>query len=75
METTNRLKNEKKIQNSFFIRKILRQAKIPWYRVKYKLLNEQDFVRFTRAAGELSNRFDCLKIITDDIHMFFDEFI
>jgi len=45
-----------RFKSVFIIRRILKEAQIPWYRVQYKLMNEQDWVAVVRSAGNYTSR-------------------
>jgi len=56
------------------IRSILKEARIPWYRVQYRLMDEQDWARLTRSAGNHALRLNQPPKLGKLLNEFFTEY-
>lgn len=61
-------------KSNFIIRRVLKEAKIPWYRVNYKLLDEKEWVALTRSLCYYCERFGFLKEIKKESDQFLMEY-
>ena len=61
-------------KSNFIIRRVLKEAKIPWYRVNYKLLDEKEWAALTRSLCYYKEKFGFPKQLNEESEQFLMEY-
>jgi len=62
-------------KSNFIVRRVLKEAKIPWYRVNYKLLDQKEWALFVRSFGNYCERFGFSKKPIQEAEQFINDYL